>query len=110
MGCRVNRDCLKLADNVPAKWIDFVERLDLVTEEFDAYSAALFISWKDFDRVATHAEGSAMKIIIVALVLDIDQFAQDAIALDPLPFFEKNQHLEVDLGLAESVYARDRGY
>ena len=49
-----------------------------------------------------------MKIVVVALILDVHQLAQHLVAVDGLPLFEKHQHLEVHLGLAQSVDARDR--
>jgi len=51
-----------------------------------------------------------MEIVVVALVLDIDQLAQHAVALDRLPLFDEHQHLEVNLGFAQAVDARDRGH
>ena len=50
-----------------------------------------------------------MEVVVVALVLDVDQLAQHAVALDGLALLEKGQHLEVDLGLAQAIDARDRG-
>ena len=81
------------------------EPLDLIAEELHAHRAAFFVGRKNLDRVAAHAEGAAMEIVIVALVLDIDQFAQHPVALDSLAFFEKDQHLEVHLRLAQAVDA-----
>ena len=49
-----------------------------------------------------------MKIVVVALILDIHQLAQHLVAIDASRLFEKHHHLEVDLRLAEAVDARDR--
>ncbi len=105
---RVDAYALELADHLAAQRIDLVQRLDLVAEELDAHRAALFVGREDLDDVAAHAEGAAMEVVVVALVLDVDQLAQHAVALDGLALLEKRQHLEVDLGLAQAVDARDR--
>ena len=102
-------DALELADHLAAQRIDLVQRLDLVAEELDAHRAALFVGGEDLDGVAAHAEGAAMEVVVVALVLDVDQLAQHAVAIDSLALLEKRQHLEVDLGLAEAVDAGNRG-
>ena len=104
---RVDRDALQLANHLAAQRIDFVQRLDLVAEELDSYRALLFVGRKNLDRVAAHPERPAMKIVVVALILDVHQLAQHLVAVDSLPLFEEHQHLEIDLGLAEAVDARD---
>jgi len=106
---RIDRDTLELSHHLAAQRVDFVKRLDLVAEELDPDCAVFLVGWKDFDGVAAHTEGSAMEVVIVALVLDIDQFAQDTVALGALTLFEKDHQLEIDLGLAEAVDTRDGG-
>ena len=60
----------------------------------------------DLDGVAADAELAAPELVVVALVLDVDQLAEDLVALDPLPRFERQHHPVVRLGRAEAVDAR----
>ena len=72
-------------------------------------SAMLFVRRVDLDDVAADAEGAAVEVVVVALVLDLDQLAQDLIAVDPLAALERQHHAVVRLGRAEAVDARDAG-
>ncbi len=63
----------------------------------------------DLDDVAADAEGAAAELHVVAFVLDLDQLAQDLIAVDALTEFEREQQAVVRLGRAEAVDARDAG-
>ena len=61
------------------EWIDFDDTLDLVAEELDA-DRDFFICRKDLERVAADSERSADQRHIVAVVLDVDQLADDFVA------------------------------
>ena len=63
----------------------------------------------DLDDVAADAEDAAIELVIVALVLDLDQLAQDLIAVDALPALERQHHAVVGLRRAETVDARHAG-
>ena len=63
----------------------------------------------DLDDVAADAEGAAPELEIVALVLDLDQLAQDLLAPDALSALERQQHSVVGLGRTQAVNARDTG-
>ena len=72
-------------------------------------SARLFVRRIDLDDVAAHAEGAAAELVIVALVLDLDQLAQDLVALHPLPALERQEHAVVRLRRTKAVDARHAG-
>ena len=82
--------------------------VDLVAEQLDA-EPFLFVRGIHLDDVAPDAERAAAEIVIVALVLNLDQLAEDLLATDALPPFERQQHAVVRLGRAEAVDARDAG-
>ena len=63
----------------------------------------------DFDAVAAHAEGAAPQIF-AALVLDIDQAAEQSFAGGALARLEHDEHAVVGFGRAEAVDAGNRGY
>ena len=72
-------------------------------------SALLFVRRIDLDDVAADAERAAAEVVVVALVLDLDQLAEDLLAADPLAALERQQHAVVRLGRAEAVDARHAG-
>ena len=68
-----------LAQDLAGQRIDLDDALDLVAEELDAVGEIL-IGGIDFQHVAAHAELAADEVLVVALVLDVGQVAQHAIA------------------------------
>jgi hypothetical protein len=53
--------------------IELGDRLDLVAEQLDAPGAVLLVGGEDLDDVAAHAEGAAVEVDVVALVLQGDE-------------------------------------
>src|SRR5207302_1727867 len=82
--------------------------VDVVAEQLDA-EPRLLVRRVDLDDVAADAERAAPEIMVVALVLDLDELAQNLVAADPLPALERQQHAVVRLGRAEAVDARHAG-
>src|SRR5262245_28512907 len=105
---RVDRDLVVLAQRLAGERIEGRELVDLVAEQFNA-EALLFVRRTHFDDVAADAERAAVEIVIVALVLDLDQLAQNLLTLDPLAALERQQHAVVRLRRAEAVDARHAG-
>ena len=62
---------------------------------------------EDLHDVAAHAKRAAMKVDVVALVLNVDETPQQTIAPELLPHLEVDQHLLVPLRRADAVDARD---
>ena len=61
------------------------------------------------DDLAAHAVGTALEFEIVALVLQLGETAQDAALVDFVADHEVQQHLQVGIGIAETVDCRHRG-
>ena len=94
---------------MPAQWVDLGDRLDRVAEELEANRLSLFIRREDLDHIAPHAKRAAMKIKVVALVLDVYQLAQQGIALNLGVFFDKQDQLKVGFRRTQTIDARDAG-
>jgi hypothetical protein len=47
-------------------------------KKLDAHRDALLVGGEDLDHVAAHAEGAAVEVDVVALVLDLDELAAAA--------------------------------
>ena len=109
MAGRIDGHLVELPQRLAAQRIDLGDPVDLVAEELDAQRPRLLVGGEDLDDVAAHAEGAAVEVVVVALVLDVDQLAQQLVAVDARPALEKHQHVEVRLRRAEAVDARDAG-
>ena len=94
---------LNRSPHAPAQRIDLPDRLDDVAEELDANRHLLLVGWKDLDDVTAHAKRPAMKVDVVALVLDVDQPTQQDVA--PHLFADREVH---DEAMSSSPHFRCR--
>ena len=83
MAVGVDLDRLQRGGLLAGQRIDLVDRLDLVAEQRDAPGAVLVMRRKQLDRVAAHPEAAAEEIVVVAAVLQLDEFRQQLGAVDP---------------------------
>ena len=102
----VNRQPVVSPLDLAKERVDLAEGLDLLAPHCDPVSVIL-IGGEDFDHVAAHPEVSTPEVDVVALVLDLDQPAQDVLAADLLPFLEQEQHPVIGFGRAKAVNATD---
>ena len=98
---------LELREHLAGQRVEVRDLLDLVAEERDAVRR-LRVRRLDLDHVTLHAETAAAENRVVARVLDVDQLAQDEIAVGLLADRQEDDLLLVLLGRAEAVDARDR--
>ena len=70
---------VRVAQHLAGQRIDLDDALDLVAEELDADGQVL-VGGEDLQHVAAHAELAAHEVLVVALVLDVGQLAQHAVA------------------------------
>ncbi len=54
-----------------------MDRLHLITEQLDADGGAVFIGGEDVDDVTSRPKGAPVKVEIVSLVLNVDEFSED---------------------------------
>src|SRR5260370_1022424 len=88
--------------------IDLPQRINLVAPHFDAVTVIL-IRRIDFDHVAAHAKGAAPQIL-AAVVLNIDEPAQQGFARSPLALFQHDEHAVIGFRRAAAVNAGHGGY
>ena len=105
---RIHRHAIVAAERLAGQRIERHQLVDLVAEEPDAQRRFL-VRRIHLDDVAAHAERAAAELVIVALVLDLDELAQDLVAIHPLAALERQQHAVVRLGRAQAVDARHAG-
>src|SRR5262245_35227913 len=99
---------LDLLLHLSAQRIDLAPALDLVAEKFDANRGFFLVGDEDLDDVAAHPEGAAVKIHVVALVLEVDQTTQKRVATKLLPDLEVDHQSAIVVGVADAVDARHR--
>ena len=96
-----------LAVDLARRHVELDDALHLVAEHLDAHAAVVVPRREYLDHVAAHAEASALKRDIVALVTDGDELLQNLLARDRLPLVHGENHLMIALRRAEAVDARD---
>ncbi len=89
--------------------IEFDDGFELVAEQGKPPSTILEMGGEQFDDVAADPERAAMKIHVVAAVLEIDQAVQEFRAAHTLPDRQRKGHARIDFGLAHAVDAGNRG-
>src|ERR671911_2050949 len=99
---------LLLADHLAGQRVQCQDPLDLVAEELDA-KRKLLVHRDDLERVATDPEGATGEVLVVPGVLDLDQPAQERLAVALFPDPQPDHPVEVLLGRAEAVNAGDAG-
>ena len=106
---RIDGHALVPPDLTAGQRIERDQLVDLVPEQADP-QPELFVGGEDLDDVAADPEGAPRELVIVALVLNLHELAEDLVALDPLTALERQDERVVRLRRSEAVdarYARD---
>jgi hypothetical protein len=104
-----DRRVLEVGVDLARQRVEVLDPLDLVAEELGPVGG-LGVGREDLEHLALHAELPAREGRVVAAVLDVDELAQDRVAVRHLALHEAD-HLGVVLGRrAEAVDARDAGH
>ena len=91
----------KPAERHAGQGIDAADAVHLVPEELDAHHILIRVNRPYLDRVAAHAEAVALEGDVVALVLDVDEAADERIAADFHARTQRNDHALVVDRVAE---------
>ncbi len=105
----INHDVGERRALVAGQGIEFGDRFDLVAEHLEPPRLVLVVGGEKVDRVAAHPEGAALEGVVVALVLLLDEAAEQGGAVDLLALVQAEGHRLVVLQRADAVNARDRG-
>ncbi len=87
--------------------IDLANGIDLSAPHFHAIGV-VFVGGINLDHVAANAEGAAAEIF-AALVLDVDEAAEQMLRVKSAAFFEHDEHAVIGFGRADAVDAGDGG-
>ena len=114
---RAGRDVVRIGEHadvieaghlLASQRIEFHDLLDIVAEERHAPRGILIMRREDFEIVALHAEITALKRHVVALVLQRDQLAHDLALVDHLTFLQIEDHRRIGFDRTDAVQARHR--
>ena len=89
------------------EWIDLADRVDLIAPHLEPV-ALIFVGGIDLDDISAHAKRAAAQIF-AALVLNIDEAAEQRFARSLLPLFDHHQHSVIRFRRADAVNAGNRG-
>src|SRR5262249_58674486 len=105
---RVDMDTVDSLEYRATERIDARDGVDHIAEELDPERDRFLVGREHLDHVAAHAEGPAMEVVVVALVLDGDQAPDDLVAVHLLAVAQLELEPLVGVGLPDPVEARDR--
>src|SRR5579883_1940457 len=104
---RINLQRGAIEQDLTGHRIDVNDAFDLVTPELDP-CRHFFVGRENLDRVPAYPEFTPGKVIIVSLVIDVSQPAQQLIAIPGLANLNADSRLIVFFRLAKTIDARYR--
>ena len=107
VACRIDGRPVECRNNLARERIEASDTLHLVTPKLDA-DGLFLICRKDLDRVSAHSKRAALKEVVVAPVLDVDEPTQDLFAGLLLPHREMEHQASVVDRVTETEDARHR--
>ena len=105
----IDAHIVEAGDLLAGQRIEFRDLLDLVAEEADAPRHILIVRGENLETVAADAKITAREGLVVALVLERDELADNLSAVDDLPLLEVEDHRRIGLDRSDAVKARYRG-
>ena len=107
VGSRPDGQRLVGVQHLAGDLVDLVDGLDLVPPELDA-DGMVGVGREHVQRIAPHAEGAALLLVIVAVVLDVDELVDDLVAVHLLLLVDEHCHAGVVHRRADTVDAAHR--
>ncbi len=103
---RVDRHALDAAADLAGERVEITQAFHLGIEQLDAHRLALRIRRVHVDDLAAHAVSAALQLEIVSLVLQLGEPAQDAALIDFVAHHQVQQHLQIGIGITETINRR----
>ena len=98
-----------VADELAGQGVEVLQALDLVAEQHGP-ERRLLVGREDLQRVAAHAERAAAERRVVAVVLEVDELAQQLVAVDLAALDDHLAVVVVGLRRAQAEDARHGGH
>ena len=93
MGCREYTYKTQCAPCLPCQRINLRDPVDLISEELNPVGKIVRICREYIQNVSSDPEGGSMKINIASVIVQLDQFLQDLIAVTLFPDPQVQRHL-----------------
>ena len=106
---REDVDLLILRDNLARHRMQRHQTLDLITKHLDPHRVRL-VYRKDLERIPANPEGATLKTRVVTGVLDVNEPAQERVAIVLLTHSESEHAVDVLLRCPQAVDRRYRGH
>ena len=110
VGLRIDRHPGHPAQNLAGERIEIAEVLHLIIEQFDPYGFLLRFRREHVDDIAPNPVIGPMKLDVIAGVLKLGQPTQDKALVNLIAPIEVQHHLQVGLGITQTVNGRYRGH
>ena len=88
--------------------VDLRDFLDLVAPEFHA-NRIVRIGRKHIERIATHAERTALQFVIIAVILNVDELSNKLVAILLDLFIQEHRHTRIIHRRTNTIDAGNRG-
>ena len=102
VGCREDIHLSFITHDFTRQWMQRSDLFNLITKHLNTNSK-LFIHGDDFDCVSPDAECATLESNIVALVLNINEFAQKSIAFNLIPHTQLDHAVHILLRCSQSI-------
>lgn len=110
MGSRKDRDVLQLSFDLPGQHINLGNPVNLISEELHPHRQLGFIGRDNLHHISPHPEGTALKIHIIAVILDIYQLPQHLVPILLHTGPQGNHHFLKILRFAQTIDTGDTGH
>ena len=104
MGGRENSNVIELRFYFTGQGVNLGDPVNLIPEKLHPHCHICIIRRKDFKNIPAHTKRTAVKIHVIPVILDINQFVDDFV---PVPYHSRAQryyHLLIVNGTSQAVY------
>ena len=100
---RIHHKARHFLQNSSGQGIKEHHSIDFVVKKFDAHGNFGVFRGEDVDRVASHAEGAAQEIHVVAFILHHDELMNEVFPSFRVPLTQNEAHQRVAFRFADTV-------
>ena len=102
---RVDNGFTHISQNLARERIYFAHGINIVAKKFQPQGAFVMIGRNNFKGIAAHAERTAMKVIVITLIMHFHQPRDEPVHGKMLAHFNRNDHLGVIFRRTKTVDA-----
>jgi len=107
---RVQHGFAYLGQHLAREGINLTHEVDVVAKKFQPQRPLVMVGGNDFKGIAAHAEGAAVEVVIIALVVHFHQPGDELVHGEVLAHLNGNDHFGVIFRRTKAVNARNRSH